>query len=161
MEGEIGFRDTGGTSEPTESRETPSVISDRVTNSSELPPSLYVESHKPPLFLELIGGVSAYHHFDMESITNEINSYIIEDLHRKNLSDTHADYETVLNDALRTLKFPDGTDVYAMVEKLVRHYRIQHKLFTALKEKEDLMQADPLTLSAAKFKIYLEKGYGR
>lgn len=126
----------------------------------ELPPSLYLDSHKPPLVLELIGGVSAYDHFDMPYLSREINTYILEEITRQELSDTREDYQTVLDRALKHLDLPEGIDVYATVEKLVRYFRIQHKLWTALREKEELMAADPLTLSAPKLKRYLEMHHG-
>lgn len=135
-------------------------ISDKAHPIDEMPPSLYREAHKVPLVLDLIGGSSAYRHFDMTLLTNEVDRYISEEISRLGLEDSKNEYQQVLNKALDTLKLPEGTDVYAMVEKLVRHFRIQNKLYTALREKEELMMADPASLSAPKLKLYLERNHG-
>lgn len=161
MEGEVEFHPSAQGPGTTSVDIGKSHVTERVASPTDLPPTLYVESHKPPLVLELIGGTSAYNHFDMAALSKEVDGYITEDVQRQGLTDTREDYEKVLNRALEMLKLPDGLDVYTMTEKLVRYFRIQHKLYTALKEKEALMQADPLLLSAAKLKVYLESNYGR
>lgn len=145
---------------PPEASAAVPVLAEKVHDYTELPPSLRVEAKETPLFLELLGGGSAYHHFDMPELTREVDSYILESLTRLGLGDTREDYEQVLNSALDKLGLPEGLDVYTTVEKLVRYFRIQHKLFTALKEKEELMAADPLELSASKLKKYLELQHG-
>lgn len=147
------------TSEPTVP-ESPSVITDKVHPADEMPPSLYLEAHKVPLVLELIGGTSAYRQFDMELLTRETDRYINTQVKREGLEDNKESYQSVLNDAMDRLKLTEGTDVYAMVEKLVRHFRIQEKLYSAQREREELDAADPMELSAAKLKLYLERHHG-
>lgn len=160
MAGETSFRIV---EEPVPAQE-PSLSVSKVSETpiphSGLPPSLYLESKKPPLFLEILGGTGAYEHFDMGLLSRETDKYLNSEVIRLGLEDSPASYRKVLDSALEKLGLPEGTDIYATVEKLTRWLRIQNKLYTALREKEDLMAADPLTLSAAKLKIYLEKGYG-
>lgn len=160
MDGETAFR-SAVVNEPISAHpDTASPISEQAYPPDEMPPSLYQEANKVPLVLDLIGGTSAYEHFDMKPLTKEIDGYISEEITRKGFSDTKEDYQKVLNEALDSLDMPVGTDVYAMVEKIVRHFRIQHKLYSALKEKQELMAADPSTLSAPKLKKYLEMNHG-
>lgn len=137
-----------------------SVVTETSLGHEELPPSLYVETKRAPLVLELLEGVSAYMHFDMPMLSKEIDTLVLAEMRRLGLSDNHIDYQLVVDRALDKLDLPDDLDIYTKVEKLVRYLRIQHKLYSALKEKEDLMQADPLTLSAAKLKRYLELQHG-
>lgn len=136
--------------------EATSPISETVHAHDELPPSLYLEANKVPLVLELIGGTSAYEHFDMTLLTREVDRYIIEDMERKGLQDMRAEYQNLVDEALKKLDLPDGTDVYTMIEKLVRHFRIQHKLYTALREREELMQKDPADMTSTQLRHYLE-----
>lgn len=158
MEGDTSFRP----SEPTPAAAAAEVfpISDRVHPADEMPPSLYLEAHKTPLVLELLDGTGAYEQFDMKPLSQEIDSYVIQELRRLGLEDTRESYQQVLERTIERLKLPEGTDIYATVEKLARLCRIQTKLYSALMEKEELMAADPMELSAAKLKLYIERGYG-
>lgn len=135
-------------------------ITEKVHAHDEMPPSLYREAHKVPLVLDLVGGSSAYSHFDMTPLTNEVDQYISEEILRQGLEDTKTDYQQVLNEALDHLELPEGIDIYTMIEKLVKYFRIQHKLATALKEKEELMQKDPLDMNSAQLKRYLAYQHG-
>lgn len=159
MSGETAFR-SEELSVPEVTSDAVFPITEKVHSADEMPPSLYQEAHKVPLVLELINGTSAYDHFDMKPLTNEIDHYIAEEINRRGLEDTKDDYQKVLNDAMNILGIKEGLDVYSMVEKIVRHFRIQHKLYTVLREKEELFAADPLSLSVPKFKKYLEIHHG-
>lgn len=159
MEGDTAFRNAEATL-VVPVPEAASLVTEKVHPHDEMPPSLYLEAHKVPLVLDLLGGTTAYEHFDMKPLSQEIDRYVIEEVNRLGLDDTKDNYQQVLDEAIEKLKFPKGTDVYALVEKLVRHFRIQHKLYSALRDKEALMMADPMTLSAAKLKLYIDKGYG-
>lgn len=143
-----------------DSGEPTSVVTEKAHPHSDLPPSLYQESHKVPLVLEILKAPSAYQHFDMEFLTNDTDRFVIEEIQRLGLPDEAKSYQKVVESALDKLKIPEGTDIYTLMDKLHQYLRIQNKLYSALKEKEELMTADPLTMSASQLKRYLEYNHG-
>lgn len=132
----------------------------KLPKGSDLPPSLRTSARQMPLITELIGATSAYEHFDMKFLSREADGYINGEIARLGLPDNKESYQKLLDEAVNKLALPEGVDVYTMLEKVVDYLRVQDRLYRALKDKEELLASDPLTLSATKLKVYMKSKHG-
>lgn len=127
-----------------------------IYEDGELLPSEYEIVKKYPLVVDLMGYKEQLSHFDMKPISKEIDIFLREEIKRLGLKDTKEAYQEVLDDYLKKAQIPKESDIYSKIEKLVQFVRIQAKLLKDLKEREDLLKADPATLSSAKLKQLIE-----
>lgn len=120
---------------------------------SELPPSLYQESKKPPYLLELFEATEVYNQFNLKPGIDEIDSFIISELTRKGLKDTREGYQKVLDELYEHVKVTD--DVYMNIDQLLDWVRIQSKLIQIAKEKEEFEKKPIDEMSAEELRRYI------
>jgi DNA-binding transcriptional regulator GbsR (MarR family) len=125
-----------------------------VSSETEIPPSLKQEMKQKPYFADIFELGDAYHHFDMESHTHEIDSFINSEIKRKELDDTKANYKKVLDELYRNVKPTDN--VYTNTEKLLEFIRIQRKLLEVIKEKEEFEKKPLELMNSKELKRYID-----
>jgi len=96
-------------------------------------------------------------HFDMPSLTKEIDEFILSEIERQGLEKSHKSYEEIIQGYLDKLRLPDGVDNYTKVEKVAELVRINRKLIEAMTEKETLLNSDPTKMSSAQLKRYIKE----
>lgn len=138
--------------EPVESG-TPGKVVDTTPDHVEKP----LEALEKPYLTEIFGMGEAYSHFDMESLTNEIDGYVKSEMERQGMESSRKSYQEVIDSYLDRLKLPDNVSVYAKTEKVASLMRINCKLLETLKEKEDFLKSDPTTMSSSQLRRYITK----
>lgn len=136
------------------SKETTPVSYD-LKEHSELPPSLYTEVNKAPLFLEEIGATGIYGQFNMTNLSNETDAFVRDEAKRMGYPDTKDGYLSALEILLEKCQFTGREDAYLKVEKIHGFLKIRQKLISREKEKENILTADPLSLSRKDMEIWI------
>lgn len=135
--------------------EAVSLPAGKVTEVSIEPVEKPLEALEKPYLTELLRMGEAYNHFDMTALTKEIDSFVKSEIERQGMAEGRASYEEIVNSYIDRLKLPDNLSIYAKTEKLAGLMRINCILLETIKEKEDFLKLDPLTMSSSQLKRYI------
>jgi len=136
------------------------VTPDGFESETDVKPSERVVSGRPPIVVDLLDARPAYKTFDVESQTKEIDRFVNGEIERQKLKDTKDTYEKLVEGILKKLNLTETADPYAKIEGVHRYAKAQLKLQEAIKEHDELMNADPTSLSVDKMKRVLKERYG-
>lgn len=133
---------------------------DGFEGETEVTPSEAVLTGRPPVLVDVLGIRMAYKTFDVEPKSKDIDEYINSEVKRQGLKDSRESYQKVVEAIEKKLGVTEESDLYTKLDKIAEYARIQQKLQAAIKEHEELMAADPLTLPVNKMRKVLQEKYG-
>ena len=121
-------------------------VEDVVFDEVDIKPSEMVEVRGKPMLVEMIENLDfAFGQFDTKEQSLEIDEFINSEIERLKLKDDKESYKKILDKYLNKY-----SDVYSALEDLIKKIRIDKKIIEASKEKEELLNSDPTTLSSTK-----------
>lgn len=98
----------------------------------------------------------AAEHFEMPSLIEEINSFVLSEIARNHLESNQDSYKQIVEQYEKRLKLPEGIDVYTKTEKIAELMRIDAKLLKLAEEKEELLKKDITELTSQQLKRRIE-----
>lgn len=149
------FREPRVAAPPREEEEvTPTNLNTEV--GAEYKPSERAALNQLPLIVPLLEMGEAYGTFDTAEQVEAIDSFILSEMDRLGMEDTEESYKEILDSYLSKGRFKDGTDLYTKLEVVRKHIDVDKKILQIIKEKEELRNSDPLTLSSEKLRKYMK-----
>lgn len=142
--------------QPVETAKKSTEVLPTTPEETSLPPSLRLEAKQLPLIVDLLGAKPYYDTFDVKALSEKIDTYVNSEISRRELKDTEESYKSVIDEVTKKLNLPEDATVYSKLEKLVEYLRINQKMLDAITEKQELLTADPMSLSSAQLKKRLE-----
>lgn len=146
-------------SKPNETLKT-DVIPDNVGEDTKMPPSLRVEAKRLPLVVDILDAKEAYDTFDVPYLSENIDNLVNQEIKRRGLDDNEKSYKSLIDEIIIKLHLPTEATIWSKLEKILDYLRINQKMADAIREKEELLSADPLTLSPDKMKKLWEMSHG-
>ena len=136
---------------PVEQRNEPNPIP--VTFTTEERPA---EISNVPKVVTVLNIGEAKDHFQMPSLINEINDFVLDDLKRNDLDGSTKNYEACINKYLSRLNLPTDIDIYTKIENLAELMKIDKKLLESLEDRKRILEADITELTGDELRRRIE-----